>query len=127
MFYPDNVDVFPLGFDNVRAEQQNDQIILALLQQGVYDNLIRARRQAVIDDNLRHVNRCRHFKDYQPGDQVLIEVYDPSTLQERATDPYPIAQVHVNGTVTSERANQVFERINIGRIRPYLKKQSEGT
>ena len=34
-------------------------------------NLLREHRQAVIDDNARHANLRRHFKDYSPGDQSL--------------------------------------------------------
>ena len=82
-------------------------------------NLLRERRQAIIDDNVRRVNLRRIFRDYQPGDRVLLKVFDPSKLQERAEGPFVIHQVHVNGTVTINRANNVLERINIRRLRPY--------
>ena len=81
--------------------------------------VIRNRRQAVIDDNTRRVNLRRIYKDYKIGDQVLLKVYNPATLDERAEGPFSISQVHVNGTVTIKRAKQVFERINIRRIRPF--------
>ena len=81
--------------------------------------LIRERRQAVIDDNNRRANLRRRFKDYEVGDQVLIHTYNPTTLQERAVGPFTIEQVHVNGTVTIHQGNDVFERINIRRLRPY--------
>jgi transposase InsO family protein len=81
--------------------------------------LIRERRQAIIDDNARRANLRRRFRDYLIGDSVLLIVKDPATLQERAQGPFTVAQVHVNGTVTIERAPGVHERINIRRIRPY--------
>ena len=43
-------------------------------------NLIRERRQAVIDDNNRRANLRRRFKDYSPGDQVLLLLPSKSTL-----------------------------------------------
>ena len=57
--------------------------------------------------------------DYQPGQQVLIIVKDPDKLSPCNQGPYLIEAVHVNGTVTIERATNVFARINIGRIRSY--------
>jgi hypothetical protein len=82
-------------------------------------NLIRQRRQAIIDDNNRRENLRRRFRDYSPGDQVLIRVYNPSTLQERFIGPFTIHQVHVNGTVTIMRNPNVYERINIRRLHPF--------
>ena len=79
-------------------------------------NLIRERRQAQINQNLIRENNCRIFHDYQVGEQVLLKIYDPATLQERAQGPYPIEQVHVNGTLTIRLGDNVLERINIRRI-----------
>ena len=81
--------------------------------------MIRARRQAVIDDNARRANSRRFFKDYNVGDEVLLHQYKPAKMQERATGPFPVTQVHVNGTVTIQRSQNVFERVNVRRIRPY--------
>ena len=36
MFYPNDVPVFPLGFANIHEQQQNDSVLLALLNDGVY-------------------------------------------------------------------------------------------
>ena len=77
------------------------------------------RRQAVIDDNNRQANLRQVFKDYRIGENVMLVVPDPNTLQERAQGPFEITTVHVNGTVTIHRGNGVQERINIRRIRPY--------
>ena len=82
-------------------------------------HLLRERRQTVIDDNVRRMNTKRLFRDYRIGDQVLLRTADPTKMQERAEGPYPVTQVHVNGTVTVQRAPNVFERINIRKIQPY--------
>ena len=82
--------------------------------------LIRQRRQTIIDKNLQEENKKRNLtKDYRAGDSVLVKVHNPHSLQERATGPYIVTQVHTNGTVTIQRMPNVFERINIRRIRPY--------
>ena len=83
-------------------------------------NLIRARRQAVIDDNNRRANLRRRFFDYSIGDQVLLILPKTSKLREKTSGPYRVTQVHINGTVTVERLPNVFERINIRRLKPYF-------
>jgi hypothetical protein len=61
------------------------------------------------------------FHDYNVGDEVLI--LNPNknkpTLAPSSIDPFVIQQIHVNGTVTIIHAPNVFERINIRRLRPY--------
>ena len=83
-------------------------------------NLIRQRRQTVIDDDARRANQGRITShDYTVGDEILIKVDRPGPLGPRAEGPFVIVQVHVNGTITFERMPNVYERINIRRIRPY--------
>ena len=82
-------------------------------------NQLRDRRQHVIDDNNRRANQRRRFLDYQPGQEVLVLAYHPDKTEPRATGPFKIASVHVNGTVTIQRNANVVERINVRRIRPY--------
>jgi hypothetical protein len=65
-------------------------------------NLIRERRQTLIDRNAATQNRCRYFRDYLVGDKVLIWVPNPAGLDPRGFGSFTIAQVHVNGTVTIE-------------------------
>jgi transposase InsO family protein len=81
--------------------------------------LLRDKRQALIDEQLMRANRSRISHDYQPGEEVLVLTYKPTKLQERAVGPFVIEQVHTNGTVTIRRNPHVVERINIRRIRPY--------
>ena len=81
--------------------------------------MLRARRQAVIDEANRKENLRRQFKDYSIGDQVLIRVKDPSKLEDRFVGPYNVTIVHVNGTITIQRGQTVLERVNIRRLKPY--------
>ena len=80
---------------------------------------IRDKRQQLIDDRLIKANRRRFSHDYVIGDQVLKLTYKPNKLQPRAEGPYPIEQVHTNGTVTIRTSPFVIERINIRRIKPF--------
>ena len=82
---------------------------------------IQNHRQRAIEANLRYQNQRRRRYDYQPNDYILIKVYEPDKLQERAIGPFRIHQVHTNGTVTIVRHPHIYilERINIRRIRPY--------
>jgi hypothetical protein len=83
-----------------------------------YNNLCH-HCQTLIDNNKCHKNLCRRFSDYKLGDEILKIVYSPATLQEHAIGPFIIQQVHVNGTLTTLSANNIYERINIRRVRPY--------
>ena len=40
LYYPDEIDAFPLGFDTIREAQQADPVIMALQQQGVYESQV---------------------------------------------------------------------------------------
>ena len=83
-------------------------------------NLIRQRRQTVIDQDARRANSNRIVShDYAIGDEILLREHRPGPLGPRASGPYRIVQVHTNGTITFERMPNVHERINIRRIRPY--------
>ena len=87
-------------------------------------NLIREKRQAIIDENNRRVNLRRQFHDYKVGDKVLMITYDPTKLEDRATGPYAVIEVHVNGTITIQRAPGVLERINIRHVHPYRERRT---
>jgi transposase InsO family protein len=85
-------------------------------------HMIRERRQTVIDDNNRRENLRRRYRDYQVGDEVLIFTQNPATLEERSTGPHIVEQVHTNGTLTLQRSPNVFDRLNIRRLRPYVRR-----
>jgi hypothetical protein len=59
-------------------------------------------RQKQIDKRLMRANAKRKTHDYQVSDQVLIkrELDASSKLEPTYKRPYPIVQVHTNGTVT---------------------------
>lgn len=83
-------------------------------------NLLRQRRQAVIDENNRRANLRRRFRDYHIDDQVLLMVKDPATLGDKTTGPFRVHLVHVNGTLTIERDPGIYERVNIRRLKPFI-------
>jgi hypothetical protein len=73
----------------------------------------------VFDDNNRRENLRRRYRDYQVGDEVLLFTQNPATLQERSTGPFIVEQVNTNGTLTVQRAPNVFDHMNICHLRPY--------
>ena len=82
--------------------------------------MLRQRRQILIDKNNLRENRRRKQHDYNIGDQMMIIAYKPNALDdERGKGPYAITQVHVNGTVSYMLNEEVIDRINIRRIKPY--------
>ena len=81
--------------------------------------LLRDKQQLLIDEKLMRANRSRISYNYRPGDEVLVLAYKPDKRDPRATGPFRIERVHVNGTVTIRRNAHVTERINIRRVRPY--------
>ena len=82
---------------------------------------LRQKRQAVIDYNNMRENRRRQHHDYQPGQEILLLTYEPRKMEPRATGPFTIQTVHVNGTVTIQRGPNMTERLNIRRIKPYYR------
>lgn len=82
--------------------------------------LLREKRQAVIDKNALKENRRRKAHEYNVGDSIAILAFNPGALDARATGPFIITQVHTNGTVSFLRNEEVIERINIRRIKPYF-------
>ncbi|CAB9507058.1 Retrotransposon protein [Seminavis robusta] len=81
--------------------------------------LLRQRRQALIDRNLLRANAKRIDFDYQPGQPVLKLSDNPKAMELRAHGPYTITRIHTNGPVVIQLDNNVTERINIRRIKPY--------
>jgi transposase InsO family protein len=80
---------------------------------------IQDRRQVIIDENSRRQNLKRRAFDYAVNEEILIKVDKPRKLDDKAKGPYVIVQVHVNGTITIQKAPHVTERINIRRVMPY--------
>ena len=82
-------------------------------------NLIRQRRQTIIDDNNHRANLRRRFHDYSIGDQVLLLHRQKAKMAPKAIGPYTVLQDHVNGTLTIQRGLGIEERVNIRRVKPY--------
>jgi transposase InsO family protein len=75
--------------------------------------LIRDKRQVIIDENLRRANSKRRHHDYQPGDECLVIHHDPTKLEPRKLGPFTIEHVHINGTVTIRRDINTTECLSI--------------
>jgi hypothetical protein len=78
-------------------------------------------RQKQIDKRPMQANAKRKTHDYQVGDQVLIKrALDASSkLEPTYKGPYPIVQVHTNGTVTVLLQPNTMEQYNVCCITPY--------
>jgi hypothetical protein len=82
--------------------------------------VIRHRRQQLVDKRARFTNQSRIYHDYNIGERVLIRNPDPSKLDLRTgQNPFTITRVYTNGTVTIQRGLHVTKRINIRRLVPY--------
>ena len=83
--------------------------------------MLQTTRQQLVDTRLLRENATRISHDYQVSDQVLkksvLSLSDK--LKPSFTGPHEIIQVHTNGTVTIRLTDNVTERINIRRIKPY--------
>ena len=91
LYYPREVPVFPLGFENVRAHQLQDPIVLALKEQGVY------QEQEFYGTNL--------ICSLQNGQHKIVL---PEALQEPAILWYHIVMGHGGATRLYQAINQFF-------------------
>ena len=74
----------------------------------------------IIDKCLRHAaNFHRRASDYKVGDEILILLDNPTTLDDRGRGPYSNIQVYANGIVTFQPTMHITERINIHCIKPF--------
>ena len=81
--------------------------------------MIRNRRQHLIDENLRRQNSKRIHHRYMVGDKINVKTIDPVKLSERLHGPFYIVQTNTNGTVIIQRAANVQETLSIRKIVPY--------
>eukprot|EP00957_Ditylum_brightwellii_P020297 1531803-Ditylum_brightwellii.AAC.1 len=80
-----------------------------------------AKRQLMINENLRKQNLKQREWNYAMGQEVLIKSVNPSKLEPRAHGPYDITQVFTNGTVKVRRNAHFNERMNIRRLVPFCR------
>ena len=76
-------------------------------------------RQLQTDLRLERENRRRSRHEYVVGSQVFANNHFSSSdkLKPAWKGPFPVLQVHTNGTLTIQRG-QVHERISIRRLKP---------
>ena len=74
--------------------------------------------QTHIHHNNVSENKSRISHDYNINDLVYIRKSAVEQKLSPLQGPFPIVQVHTNGTVTIRRSTAVCERINIRRLHP---------
>ena len=79
---------------------------------------IKTRKQALINSNNKRENKKRIAKDYNVGDEVLLERLRARKYERPYDGPFRITRVYTNGTVQLQKG-AVSERVNIRRIYPY--------
>ena len=83
--------------------------------------LIKKRKQEVIDRNNSRENSKRIPHEYHSGYKVMIHLGTEYKQEQPYHGPYEIIQVHNNGTVTIKKG-AVTERINIRQLQPFFEK-----
>jgi hypothetical protein len=81
--------------------------------------LLKDQRQQVIDKNLERANCKQVSIDYNVGERVLKFIYKPDKMEPRAIGPYPITQVHANGTLTIRLSPVVTQQLSLRKVKPY--------
>ena len=81
--------------------------------------ILQQKRQNKIDYNTEKSNTRRYSHIYHINDLILIEITNPTKLQQKFQGPFPIRQVNDNGTVTIQRSTNISQTINIRRIKPF--------
>ena len=81
-------------------------------------DIIRQRRQHLIDVNLLRTNKSRVNHNYSVDDKVYVREYDPAKLDETLHGPYPITRVYTNGTVDIQLKGTTIDRMNIRKLVP---------
>ena len=84
---------------------------------------LRRNRQVLIDKQLLKANAKRISHDYKVGDEVLKKNHlgFSDKLKPAFSGPFKILTVHTNGTVTIALSQLHSERINIRRIKPFVR------
>jgi hypothetical protein len=81
--------------------------------------LIRKRKQRLIDQNNQKENSKRIAHKYRVGDKVLYRIDSLSKYNENPYEgPYQIVRVNTNGTVRL-KMNAVTDTVNIRLLKPY--------
>jgi len=83
--------------------------------------LIRHRKQLRIQQNNFLENKRRRPFTYTPNMEVMLADPTGVKLSAKCKGPFKISKVHSNGTVTICLKPNVFQRINIRRIKPYFR------
>lgn len=85
--------------------------------------ILRRKRQELIDGNLRRKNMSRKEHKHKIVDQILVRADDPHKLDPQTKVPFTITATHTNGTVSLTTAPHITQTINIRRIIPFQKNE----
>ena len=86
----------------------------------IWETVRRKKQIRAHHNNFMENLRCRPFT-YTPNMEVMLEDTTGVKLSARSKGPYKISKVHSNGTVTISLKPNVFQRVNIRRIKPYIR------
>ena len=80
---------------------------------------IRQRNQLRINHNNKRVNMRRNNHQYKVGDKILVKRKKNSKHELEFMGPFPITQIHDNGTVCFQKGI-INDATNIRRIKPFF-------
>ena len=77
---------------------------------------IQGRRQQLIDKSLMRSNQKRIDYNYNIGDKVYINEYDPTKMMQIHHGPYHVQRVYTNGTLGVQMSDNTVDRYNIRKL-----------
>ena len=92
-------------------------MILNITHQADWE-MIKQRKQRLIDKNNEAENRKRKEYTYKEGEKILLRRGTENKMEVPYEGPYEIIKVNDNGTVKL-RLENTQETVNIRRIKPY--------
>jgi len=84
--------------------------------------IIRNKKQLRIQQNNFLENKRRRPFTYTPNMEIMLDDPTGVKLSAKCKGPFTVSKVHSNGTVTICMKPNVFQRVNIRRIKPYNRK-----
>ena len=84
--------------------------------------IIRNKKQLRIQHNNFLENKRRRPFSYTLNMEIMLNDPTGVKLSSKCKGPFTVSKVHSNGTVTIYLKPNVFQRVNICRIKPYYRK-----
>ena len=96
-------------------------MILPIQQLTNWEIVRRKKQQRAQHNNFLENLRRRPFT-YTPNMEVMLQDPSGEKLSAKCKGPFKITKIHSNGTITICLKPNVFQRVNIRRIKPYFRK-----